>query len=76
MGDKPQDGAGPWKLPTQGHATAHRETAKETGGWELGITTIVGGNSGSRLQGDWEIHHEQAEHGRAVYYDATNSGPL
>ena len=61
---------------TQSRATAHREAAEETVGWELVIPTIGGGNGGSRLQGDWEIHHEEVEHGRAVYCDATNSGPL
>ena len=42
---------------------AQREAAKDTAGWELVIPTIGGGNCGSRLQEDREIHHEEAEHG-------------
>ena len=76
MGTNPQDGAGPEYFPTQGRVTAHREGAEETGGWELGVPIIGGRNGGSRLQGDWNIHHEEAEHVHAVYNDATNSGPL
>ena len=45
----PQDGSGPEYFPTQGHATAHQEAAKETRGWELGVTIIGGSNGGSRL---------------------------
>ena len=30
----------------------------------------------SSLQGNWDIRHKEAEQGRAVYCDATNSGPL
>ena len=45
----PQDGVGPDKFPTQGHATAHREAADDMGGWELVIPIIRGGNGGSRL---------------------------
>ena len=57
-------------------ATAHQEAAEETGGWELVIHLIGGGNGVSRLQGDWEIHHEEAEQGRTVYCDVNNDGPL
>ena len=76
MGANPQYGAGPWWFPTQGRVTARREEAEETGGWESVITTIGGGNVGIRLRGDREIHKKEEEHGRTVYCDATNSGPL
>ena len=42
----------------------------------MGIPTIGGGNGVSRLRGDREIHHKEAEHVRTVYCDATDSGPL
>ena len=42
----------------------------------LGLTTIEGENGGSRIRGDQEIHNEEAENGRTLYCDATNSGPL
>ena len=56
--------------------TAHREAAEETGGWELGLSIIEGSNGGIRLRGDRNIHQDEAEHGHAVYCDATDSGPL
>ena len=54
----------------------HLEAAGETGGWKLDIPNFLGGNGGSRIRGDQEIRHKEAEHGRTVYCDATNSGPL
>ena len=44
--------------------------------WELGIPIIGGGNDGNMILGDRDIHHEEVEHGRAVYCDATDYGPL
>ena len=76
VGTDPQDGVGPEYFSAQGCATAHREAAKETGGWELGISLIGGGNGGIRIQGDQDIHHKEAEYGRAVYCDATDYGSL
>ena len=49
---------------------------KRQGECELGLPTIEGGNGGRRLLGYQEIHHEEAEHSRAVYCNATHSGPL
>ena len=40
------------------------------------LPTIGGGNGGRRLQGDHKIHHEDTEHGRSVYFNATNYVPL
>ena len=76
VGTSPQDGAVPAYFPTQGCATAHREAAEKTGGWELGIPLIGGGNGGRRLRVDRDIRHKEAEYGRTVYYDATDSRPL
>ena len=72
----PSDGAGHGYLPVQGRATSHWEVDAETGGWELGLPSIGGGNGGIRLLGNQEIRHEEAEHGPAVHCDATNYGPL
>ena len=36
-----------------------------------------GGSTGEiRLRGDQGIHHKESEHGRAVHYKETDSGPL
>ena len=76
MGTHPEDRAGPGYLPAHGCATNHREETKETGGWELGVTAIGGGNGVNGLRGDHKVCHEEAEHGRVIYCDANNSGPL
>ena len=60
MGTDPQDVSGPDYFSTQGCATAHWEETEETGGWELVIPLIGGGNVVSRLRGDWYIHHQEA----------------
>ena len=49
---------------------------RRQGGWDLVVPIIVGINGGSRLKGDRDIHHEESEHSRAVYFDVTNSGTL
>ena len=37
----------------------------------------AGGSNGRRgLRGDWGLHHKEAEYGRAIYCDVTDSGPL
>ena len=57
--------------------TAQLEAAGETGGgWELGVTLIGGGNGRSKLQGDRDIRHKEAEYGHVVYCNTTDSGPL
>ena len=35
-----------------------------------------GSNEGGRIDGGGKIDFKQAEHGRAVYCDATASGPM
>ena len=42
----------------------------------MGVPIIGGNNGGSRLRGDWYICPKEAEYGRTVYCDATDSGPL
>ena len=76
MGAHPEDGESPGYLPLQGRKTAYQEADGDTGGWELILPAIGGGNGGSRPRGDQEICHEEAEHSHSVYCDATDSGPL
>ena len=54
----------------------HREASKEMGGYYLVVPIIGKINGGNRLQGDQNMHNEEAEHGCAVYCDATDYGPL
>ena len=76
MGPHPKDGAGPGQFSTQGRAEDHWEATAETGGRYLGVPASGGGNGGSGFRGDQKVGHTEAEHGRGVYCDATNSGPL
>ena len=72
----PPHGMGPGKFSTQGRAADHGETAKETGGGELVISTACGSNVRGGLLGDRGLHTKEVEHGSAIYCNATNSVPL
>ena len=72
----PEDGGGPGQFPKQGRKEDHRDSAAATGGWELGIIVSGGGTGRSGFRRDKEVGHKEAEHGRTVYCDVTNSGPL
>ena len=65
-----------WALDSFQHRVARRITGRQQrrrGGWDLGVPAIGGGNGGSGLRGDQKVGHKEAEHGHAVYCDATNS---
>ena len=55
-----------------GHGTATFEASIRN----MGLPLIGGGNEGVELGGCWGISHEKVEYSRAVYFDATNYGPL
>ena len=76
VGPDPPDGAGPDHISAQGRAMAHQEAAEAEGGGALVISSADGVNDGSGLQGDRDLRHEEAEYGRAIYCDATDSGTL
>ena len=76
VGPDPPSGEGPGQISTQGQAVDHRETAEAAGGGELGLPSAGDGNVGSRLIGDWGLRHKEAEYGRAIYCNATDSEPL
>ena len=76
VGPDPPDGAVPGKLSAQGCATAPREAYEAKGGGVMGISSSGGSDGGSGLRGDWDLHHKEAEYSRAIYCNATDSGPL
>ena len=51
-----------------------RQTQWQGGGG--GVSSAGGNNFGSRIRGDWGLCHEEVEYGCAIYFSATNSGPL
>ena len=42
----------------------------------MGLPASGGGTRGSGVRGDREVGNKEAEHGCAIYCDATDSGPL
>ena len=59
------------------HRAAQRITGKQLRRrGDLGVPASGGGNGGSSIKGDQKVGHKEAEQGRAVYCDATNSVPL
>ena len=76
MGADPTDKVGAGDFHAQGRAQDHGETAAKRVGWEMVLSLYEGGHARGRVCGDPEIHNKEAEHGRIVHCDATNSGPL
>ena len=76
MGPNPEDGEGPGQLSIQGREEAHREAATAADGWELGLPASGEGTGGSGSRGYKEVGNKEAEHGRAIYCDATDYGPM
>ena len=76
MGPNPEDGEGPGHISIQGCNESHREASAATDEWELVLPASGGGTGGSRDGGDKEVSNKDAEHVRAIYCDATNSGPM
>ena len=53
-----------------------KKNAAATDRWELGLPNSGGGTGGSGVRGDKEVRNKEAEHGRAIYCDATDYGSL
>ena len=68
--------AGSGEFHSQGRAQDHGETAAERVGSEIVLSLSAGGHARGVIYRDPGIHHKEAEHGRAVHCDATDSGPL
>ena len=76
LGTNPEEGEGPGQFSVQGGKEDHWEATAAKDRRELGIPTSGRGKEGSRNGGDTDIHHTEAEYGRAIYCDATYSGPI
>ena len=58
------------------HRVAQRLTGRQPKGEGVEISSSGGSDRGSGLQGDWGLHHKEAEYGCAIYCDATDYGPM
>ena len=77
VGPHPEDAAGPGQFSKQGCKEVRWEVAAAaTDRWELGIPISGGGTEGRGVRGGKEVGHKETEHSRAIYCDATDSGPL
>ena len=72
----PEDGEVPGQFSIQVCEEDHLESAVATNIWELVLPASDGGTGGSGARGDKDVSHKEAEHGRAIYCDATDYGPL
>ena len=76
VGDYPPHGQVPGYFSEQIRQADYRETAKATGGWELGVPTAGYIYGGGGFLGDGRICPEEAEYSRTVHCDAADFGPL
>ena len=76
MGDDPTYIAGAGELHARVSAKDHWESAAERGGWEMDLSSSEGGHARGGVRRYPEGRHKEAEYGRVIHCDATNSGPL
>ena len=76
MGSDKKDGVGPGLLSGQGSNNVNEETALTREVWAVVLPVPGGGDEGGGDRADLEIDHPEAEHGRAIYCNAADSGPV
>ena len=76
MGGDYKDGAGAERIPTWGGKATHWETGAEREGRGMELPLTRGGHERGGTNGYKDFNTEKAEHGRAVHYNATASGPV
>ena len=76
MGSYEEDGVGPGCLSGQGCKKVNRETVSPWEGWTVVLTVPGGGNEGGGDRADLGIDPPEAEHGRSIYCNAADSGPV
>ena len=76
VGPDKEDGVDPGRLSGQGSKNVNRETASPWEGWAVVVPIPVGGDEGGGDFADSDFNPPEAEHGRAIYCDAADSGPV
>ena len=76
MGSDEKYGVGPGRLSGQGSNKANRETASPREEWGVVLPVTGGGDEGGGDRVDSDIDPPEAEHGRAIYCNAADSGPV
>ena len=76
VGDNPLHGTGLGEVPEKGGATNYGTSTTSASGRKMGLSLLGVGNTGCWIGGGRDICPEEAEYGRAVHCDETNSRPL
>ena len=76
MGGVAKNGAGAEILRPWGSDMDYGEAVAERVGWLMVLPLTGGSHEGSRVHRRHDIYKQKAEHGRAVHFNATVSGPL
>ena len=76
MGSDEKDRVSPGRLSGQGSNNVNGETASPREGWSVVLPVPGGGDEGGGDHADSDIDPPEAEHGRAIYCDAADSGTL
>ena len=73
MGHEPPHVTSPGKFSTQGREADHREADKEEGVRGLVLSTAGDRYGGGGIRRDRGLHYKEAEHGRIIYCNTTDS---
>ena len=71
-----EDGICPGRLPGQGSKAADRKAAPPGEGWKMVLPIPGRGLEGGGCLEGQDVNPPEAEHGRAIYWDETDYGPL
>ena len=76
MGSDKKYGVGPGRLSMQGCKKVNGEATSPWEGWEVVLLVPGEDDEGGGDRTDPDINPPEAEHGRAIYCDADDSGPV
>ena len=76
MGGYPPHGTGTGGFPIPCGAATYREAVTEEVGRRMGVHRGRGDKRGGGVQADGNLHYVKAEYGFALYFNATDSGPV
>ena len=76
MGFDEKYGVGPGHLSGRGRKNINGETASPQEGWAVVLPVPGGGDEEGGNHADSEINPPEAEHRRAIYCNAVDSGPV
>ena len=76
MGPDKEDGVSPGRLPGQGCKGDNREVNSPWEGWAVVLPVPGRSNEGGGGRADPDVDPSEAEHGRVIYCNAVDSGPM